>query len=58
MSRFLGALADRALDRIAPKAVAGACLPDSPYYTCYKHAYLYCNNNCAGTYFCNQVSTC
>ena len=58
MSRFLSTLADAVLERVAPKAVAGACLPDEPYYTCYYHAYMYCTNNCAGQEFCHQVGSC
>lgn len=58
MSRFLSTVADRILDRVAPKAVAGACIPDDPYYTCYNHAHMYCTNNCSGVYYCNQVGSC
>lgn len=51
-------LADKALARVLGEREAGACIPNSPYHKCYNHAYLYCYNNCAGEYFCEQVGTC
>lgn len=51
-------LSDRALARVLSENEAGACLPDTPYTTCYHHAKMSCHNNCAGVYYCNQIGSC
>ena len=65
--RFVSTLADKMLAKVAPKAKAGACIPDDPFTKyCYCSGGLVyvknCHNNCLGTVYCgtcyNSWITC
>jgi hypothetical protein len=60
MPRLIAAAADRVLERVAPKAVASACVPPDPWYTCVPHQgdRLYCHYTCSGDISCISAGSC
>jgi hypothetical protein len=58
MRRFLSSLSDRALERVAPKADAGACVAPDPWTECYHGAKLSCYYSCTGAAVCTGIGSC
>jgi hypothetical protein len=58
MTRLIAAVADRVVERVVPKAVAAACVPPDPWYSCVPHDYVYCHYTCSGQITCTRVGSC
>lgn len=56
--RTLKSTVGQMLSILLPTNTAGACIPNSPYYTCRNGTLYYCYNNCSGQYFCSPKGRC